>query len=312
MIDKFVSQTAVIVVAAFAIATLGATAALAQNAQTSPAEAAGQIAKPSPYQGVSKPPASDVITTSEEEPPAQSRAAAAPASPQANPTVSKAAPASSPLKPAELKTRPDTYNVSPADPDAEIVTSLSGPENALPQGTVFRVNMLQEVMASDTTPGTPFRAKLSQDLVHNGRIVVPMGSELRGKVIYTSYGRRIGGQSVIHLRADEFILPDGTHYHLHAQVIDTQGSNTKPSGEGNIAYRDNGKHALAEVAVGSGGGALSGALIGGPAGAAVGTAVGAGIMGAHWLMAEHSADLPLESTVVFSLTDPMYLNPTRD
>src|SRR6185437_15833808 len=42
------------------------------HAQSSSAETASQSAKPSPYQGVSKPPASDVITTSEDAPEAPS------------------------------------------------------------------------------------------------------------------------------------------------------------------------------------------------------------------------------------------------
>ncbi len=312
-INKSLTQTAGIAAAAL----LGASVALAQTAQTAqtqPARAAGQMAKPSPYEGVSAPPSDDLITTSEE-PPAQ--LPPAPARPVAHSTpqgnIVQAAPPASPVPAPELKARPSgAYDVTPADPDAEIVTSVPAPPNALPGGTVFRVHMLQEVMASDTAPGTPFRARLSQDLVHDGHIVVPMGSELLGKVIYTSYGRRISGQSVIHLRADEFILPDGTRYHVHAQVIDTLGSNTKPTGEGNIAYKSSGKRDLAVIAAGSGGGAIMGAALAGPAGAAVGTAVGAGIMGTHWLLANHSADLPLESTVVFSLTDPMFLTPTRE
>ena len=309
-INKSLTQTAGIAAAAL----LGASVALAQTAQTQPAPEAGQMAKPSPYEGVSAPPSDDLITTSEE-PPAQlpptPTRPVAPSNPAGS--VAKTAPPASPAQAPELKARPSgTYDVTPADPDAEIVTSVPAPPNALPGGTVFRVHMLQEVMASDTAPGTPFRARLSQDLVHDGHIVVPMGSELLGKVIYTSYGRRISGQSVIHLRPDEFILPDGTRYHVHAQVIDTLGSNTKPTGEGNIAYKSSGKRDLAVIAAGSGGGAIMGAALGGPAGAAVGTAVGAGIMGTHWLLANHSADLPLESTVVFSLTDPMFLTPTRE
>jgi hypothetical protein len=313
-INKSFTQTAGIAAAALLGATLGATVALTQTAPTQSASATSQLEKPSPYQGLSTPPSDDIITTSEE-PPAQLPPAPARPVAQSKPAVSivKAAPPASPVPAPELKARPSgAYDVTPADPDAEIVTSVPAPPNALPGGTVFRVHMLQEVMASDTAPGTPFRARLSQDLVHDGHIVVPMGSELLGKVIYTTYGRRISGQSVIHLRADEFILPDGTRYHLHAQVIDTLGSNTKPTGEGNIAYKSSGKRDLAVIAAGSGGGAIMGAALGGPAGAAVGTAVGAGIMGTHWLLANHSADLPLESTVVFSLTDPMFLTPTRD
>ena len=47
-------------------------------------------------------------------------------------------------------------------------------------------------------------------------------------------------------------------------------------------------------------------------GAVVGTAVGAGVMTAHWLRTNWSANLPAQSTVIFSLTDPMFLSPMQD
>jgi hypothetical protein len=130
--------------------------------------------------------------------------------------------------------------------------------------------------------------------------------------MYATAGRRINGGSIIHLRPDEFILPDGTRYHLHAEVIDTQGSNTKPKGEGDIAADEHGKRSLTEVGLGAGSGAILGAAVGGGVGAVVGTAVGAGVTTAHWLLTNWSADLPASSTVVFSLTDPMFLTPAQD
>lgn len=301
-------------IAVIAAALLGAQA----QAQAAPANSSDQTAKPSPYQGVSKPPASDIITTSEE-PAAQAPAAPAKVAPAVT-SSSSPTPVATTVSPsskldADAENAPAAHVAAAptsADPDAGIVTNVPAPANALPEGTVFRVRMLQNVMASETTPGTPFKAKLSQDLVHNGRIVVPMGSELRGKIVHTSSGRRITGTSVIHLRPDEFVLPDGTRYHLHAMVIDTQGSDTKATGEGNIAQKSHGKRAIAEVAAGGGGGAIIGAAAAGPTGAAVGSVVGAGAMGAHLLLANQSVDLPEGSTVVFSLTDPMFLTPTRE
>lgn len=300
--------------AVVATALLGAQA----QAQAAPANSSGQTAKPSPYQGVAAPPASDVITTSEE-PAAQAPAAPVkitpPASPQASPASLTTSASPSPDRSVAATDAPEhakSASTHAVDPDAGIVTSVQGPANALPEGTVFRVRMLQNVLAAETTPGTPFRAKLSHDLLYNGRIAVPMGSELRGKIVHTSHGRRISGASVIHLRPDEFVLPDGTSYHLHAMAIDTQGSDTRVTGEGNIAQKLHGKRAIAEVAIGGGGGALVGAAVAGPTGAAVGSVVGAGAMGAHLLLANQSVDLPEGSTVVFSLTDPMFLTPTHD
>jgi hypothetical protein len=82
--------------------------------------------------------------------------------------------------------------------------------------------MLQDIDAASTTPNTPFRGTVTQDILRNGKVVVPVGSELHGRVVYATAGRRLNGGSVIHLRPDEFVLPDGTRYHLHAQVIDTK------------------------------------------------------------------------------------------
>lgn len=285
----------------------------------------GQTSKPSPYEGVSVPPASDAITTSEEAPAVAPAAVAAPVRPYAaavasNPDagiIETALPSNTPDYTPHanaLRTRAaDTqYDEANDGRDDGIVTYVPGPANALPEGTVFRVRMMQDIDAASTTPGTPFRATLTKDILRNGRVVVPVGSELRGRVVYATAGRRISGASVIHLRADEFVLPDGTRYHLHAQVIDTEGSDTKAKGEGNIAANQHGKRSLAEVGAGAGSGAIVGAVVGGGVGAVVGTAVGAGVTTAHWLLTSWSANLPASSVVVFSLTDPMFLNPAAD
>jgi hypothetical protein len=296
------------------------------SAQSAPADAAGQVAKPSPYQGVSVPPANDTINTSEEAPatpPPVARPVPAPPIPAAstNPdsgiietALPPTADESSPKSAARLHARSSSSSLdsSTDNRDDGIVTYVPGPANALPEGTVFSVRMLQDIYAESTTAGTPFRATLSQDIMRNGKVVVPVGSELQGRVVYATAGSRIHGASVIHLRPDEFILPDGTRYHLHAMVIDTQGSDTKAKGEGNIAANLHGKRTLAEVGLGAGGGAIVGAAIGGGVGAVVGTAVGAGAATAHWLLTNSSANLPAASTVIFSLTDPMFLTPSQE
>ncbi len=312
---------------------LSGTGMYAQTAPTAPA------AKPSPYEGVSVPPSSDAITTSEETPAAPPAVAApvvaAPAV-TAPVVVSSARPAvaavaSNPdagiIETALPSNTPDytphaaalharaadaRYDVANDNRDDGIVTYVPGPANAVPEGTVFRVRMMQDIDAASTTPGTPFRGTLTRDILRDGKVVVPVGSELRGRVVYATAGRRISGGSVMHLRPDEFVLPDGTRYHLHAQVIDTDGSDTRVKGEGSISANQHGVRSLAEVGMGAGGGAILGAVVGGGVGAVVGTAVGAGVTTAHWLRTNLSANLPASSVVVFSLTDPMFLNPAAD
>ncbi len=278
-------------------------------------------AKPSPYEGTSAPPADDTINTTEQQAPATvTKPEPAPATQTQTPNpdagiIEKPLPPSvqeyTPHANATLQTR-SLSDSSTDDTDAGIVTYVPTPANALAAGTVFRVRMLQEINASSTTPNTPFKATLTQDLMRNGKVVVPVGSELHGRVVYATAGSRWSGGSVLHLRPDEFVLPDGTRYPLHAQVIETVGSDTTAKGEGNIVANEHGKRTVAELGMGAGGGAIIGAAVGGGVGAVVGTAVGAGVVTAHWLRTTWSANLPESSTVVFSLTDPMFLVPAQD
>jgi len=276
-------------------------------------------AKPSPYEGVSTPPANDSINTTEQAPatpapaaaPAPAPAPAAKSNPDAGIIETPLPPSAGDYMPHNAALHPRSFDAS-ADKDDDIVTYVPGPANALPEGTVFKVRMLQDIDAGSTTANTPFRGTVAEDVMRNGKVVIPVGSEVRGRVVYAAAGNRLNGGSVIHLRPDEFVLPDGTRYHMHAQVIDTVGSDTKVKGEGNIAANEHGKRTLAEVGAGAGGGAIIGAAVGGGVGAVVGTAVGAGVMTAHWLRTNWSANLPAQSTVVFSLTDPMFLNPVQD
>jgi hypothetical protein len=291
------------------------------SAQSAPADS-GQAAKPSPYQGVSVPPANDAITTTEQAPAAPAPAtkpapppAAAPAPPPAATSNPDAGIVETPLAPAAgssnaLNAR--GFDSAKDNTDEGIVTYVPGPANALPEGTVFRISMLQDIEAYNTAPNTPFSGKVTQDIMRNGKVIVPAGSELHGRVVYATSASRLHGGSTLHLRADEFVLPDGTRYHVHAQVIDTQGSDTNAKGEGNIVPSAEVKRNLAVLGAGAGGGAMVGAAIGGGVGAIVGSAIGAGAATTHWLLVQRSANLPASSVLIFSLTDPMLLNPVED
>lgn len=305
MMSKRLSLAAAVAAASL----LAASTAVAQSSQNS---------KPSPYQGVSNPPPDSTILTNDAPPEPAPTAKPAPAPAEPAPAAAKtlsptdAFVADEESSGATLSRRPATQESSQivnGKGDDGIVSYLPGPANALPAGTVFHATILQTIVAGETIPGTPFRARLSQDLTYEGRIVVPAGSELRGKVLYAATGRRITGNSVVHLRPDEFVLPNGKRYPLHAEVIDTQGSNTKVSDEGDIIPKAFDKRSAVELAATSGGGALVGAAIAGPVGAAVGSTVGAGVSGARWFLDTQAVDIPAQSTVIFSLTEPMFLNP---
>ena len=301
------------------------------GAQTSSQANQGQgtTAKPSAYgnayQGVSQPADEQIVTNPENNVPANSTipAAAVPAPPPA-PVYQTTAPAAphridpngivevpvaddaTPSRPVEAPVlRSHIYN-----PDAEIVTSVPESPNTLPEGTPFHARLVEQLAADSITPGTPFSAQLTRDVIHMGSVVIPAGSYVHGRVTYVSAGRRIGGQSTMRLRPEEVVLPDGTHYHFRGVVTQTADPNTKTNAEGEVVAKGHPVRTASEFGMTTGSGAIVGAVVGGPIGAGVGAGIGAGVMTVHWLREKNAAVLPAGSSVTFGLSTPITLTPS--
>lgn len=300
--------------------------------------AVAQQSAPSPYQGVSKPPADDSIVTTPDEPqqtaPLRKPSAAVPqraqpAAPTATAVNAASAPAATPpianddsdavqapVNQAEagyVATSSPHLASRPQNPDADIVSVIPSGPNQLPEGTNIRVSLLDSLSSSSTEPGSAFRGRVENDVYKDGRVVIPSGSELRGKVTNVSQGHHIGPSATLRLRPDAVILPDGTAYHLYAEVVGTQARGARTDAEGGIQPSSQVKKNAIEYGAGAGTGAIVGARVAGPTGALVGSLVGAGVVTTHLLVQHPSAvEVPKGSTVTFSLTEPMDLLPTRN
>ena len=192
------------------------------------------------------------------------------------------------------------------DPDANIVTSVEGPANQLPAGTFLKTR-IGESVSTDTTPeGTSFTASLTEPVLREGRVLLPVGSLVNGRVTEVHSGKRISGPATIHLQPQSITLPDGTRYKLLAQVIDTDLSHsTRVDDEGTI--RSHGSSAIQKsaFALATGSGAVAGAVVAGPVGAVVGAGLGAGVSTVVWLREDQHASLPANTGIVFSLLEPL-------
>jgi len=296
----------------------GATLAL-----TSAVTVAQTTAKPSPYEGTAQPPASDEIRATETPeatlpalPPRAASPVQAPASapkpaapPQENPDYGIVdVPATAPAAAAAVQG--PALRTRPYDPDADIVTRVPGSNNELAEGTAIHTRLDQELSSSENGVGTRFTAQVVSEVTQNGRVVIPAGSVVHGKVLHADYGRRIAGRASLRLLADEVVLPDGTRYSITALPSQTsRTSDTRVDGEGTIVSKDHPKRIAAEYALGAGGGAATGAVLAGPTGAVVGTAIGAGLATAHVLLNRQPAVLPAGSSLTFGLTHAMRLTP---
>jgi hypothetical protein len=202
-----------------------------------------------------------------------------------------------------------TKLVSTDDQDAMIVTSVPEREGELREGTLLKTQIMQNLSTKTTLEGTRFTAQLTEAIERNGRVIIPVGSMLEGRVTEVHGGRRISGAAALHLETQDITLPDGTHYVVHAQLIDTGKSEFKVTGEGTLKRKDHAKETLAVMSLTTGSGATAGALIGGGFGALVGAGIGAGVSTVIWLKEDRQATLPKDVALVFSLTTPMVLTP---
>ncbi|HTD96321.1 MAG TPA: hypothetical protein VK627_05310 [Edaphobacter sp.] len=195
------------------------------------------------------------------------------------------------------------------DVDGQIVTSVPEREGELREGTLLRVEMQEGLSTSSTLPGTKFTTQVVEAVEKDGRVIIPIGSILDGQVTEVHGGRRIAGGAALHLEPRSVTLPDGTHYVVHAQLIDTTRSDFNVDREGTLKRRDRAKETLAVMSLATGSGAVAGAMIGGGVGAVVGAGVGAGVSTVMWLKQDRQATLKKDAGLVFSLTTPMILTP---
>ena len=195
------------------------------------------------------------------------------------------------------------------DLDGQIVTSVEEREGELREGTMLRVNMIDGLSTESTQPGAKFTAQIMEAVEKGGRVIIPIGSVLDGQVTEIRSGKRISGGALMHLEPRNITLPDGTHYVVHAQLIDATRSDFKVDNEGTLKKREHPKETLAVMSLATGSSAVAGAMIGGGVGAVVGAGIGAGVSTVIWLKQDRQATLDKDSRLVFMLTTPMILTP---
>jgi hypothetical protein len=211
---------------------------------------------------------------------------------------------------ANIVTSVDRTAEDPAKLDEGVVTSVAEREGEIREGTLIRARIKRELSTSTTVEGTAFVAELTEDVLKDGKVILPVGAILDGKVTQVHSGRRISGAAMMHLEPRSVTLPDGTQYILHAQLIDTSANNNiRVGSEGTLLRRDHAKETMAVVGGVTGAAAATGAMLGGGVGAVVGAGIGAGAGTIVWLKQDRQATLPQDSLLVFSLTTPMVLKP---
>ncbi len=194
------------------------------------------------------------------------------------------------------------------DPDGDIVHPQPLQPGMLGYGATIRVRLLDRLSTAYNHPGDPFHATVASDVLQNGQVLIPAGSHLDGVVASVSTGRA-GGHGSMHLRPDTVILPDGSRFHLYAQLSGAPGSRARVGGEGAVTPGSRLEKDGIEYGGGVGAGLITGAILGGPPGALAGTIIGAGAVTVHLLVDHPQATLENGTVLIFTLNESLNLVP---
>ena len=201
----------------------------------------------------------------------------------------------------------DTTDPSVADDSGIVLEAPVGPDE-VPPATILRSHLMTPISTTVTRAGSYFSASLSYDIVRHGRVLIPAGTTITGRISTIHAGRHLGASAAIHLEPRSITLPDGTSLPLSAEVVDLGGMHgVNVTAEGTVVQNAFTRKDAAVIGGSTGSGALVGAAVGGGVGAAVGAAIGAGVGTFYWINRDREASLPAGTEIDFSLDNILNL-----
>jgi type IV secretion system protein VirB10 len=174
-------------------------------------------------------------------------------------------------------------NTQPSPDDAKSATS--GGKVMIPAGTQVPIVLKQALTTKSARPGDPVYAATSFPVVDNGRIIIPAGTYVQGRISSVKRGGTVKGRAEILIHFTTLIYPSGYTVMLPGSIEGVPGSertNIKDE-EGTIQQSGQKGHELGTAAKTAGTGAVIGAAatrsvkgagIGGAAGGVAGLAIG--------------------------------------
>ena len=204
--------------------------------------------------------------------------------------------------PVEPEPAPEAEETEPArEPEPEPEPEVSTVSVSVPAGTTFAAELQDTLSSATSRVGDTFRARIAGDVVDNGEVVIPAGSEVVGEVTEVVALRKVGGKARLAVRFTDLVLPSGSTVPIRATLTQEGRSETG---------RD-----AATIGGGAAGGAVlgrvlskkdrsKGALIGAIIGAAAGAVIAARTPG-------EEATIPQGTVVNVELRDSVQVRVRR-
>ena len=178
---------------------------------------------------------------------------------------------------------PQSAAPPPVEPAPPLAPRATGERVTVPAGTKLPVILENGISTHSAKPGDSVYFQTAFPVTQDNRIIIPVGSYVRGAILEAKRPGRVKGRGEIRLRLDTLILPNGYTINLNAAPTsgDT-GGKEKVDSEGKIEGDSSKGRDVATVASTAGQGAIIGAIAGRTA---KGAGIGAGIGGAVGLAA---------------------------
>jgi type IV secretion system protein VirB10 len=175
---------------------------------------------------------------------------------------------------------PPTPAARPAPAPSPRATG-NGQTITVPSGTRLGVTLENGISTNSAKPGDSVYFRTSFPVTMNNKVVIPVGSYLRGEVTDSKRPGRVKGKGELRIRLNTLIFPNGYTVDLNAEPHSTDGGGTKTDSEGKITG-PGGKGKDAETIATT---TVAGAGIGAIAAGGKGAGIGAGIGGVAGLAA---------------------------
>jgi hypothetical protein len=200
---------------------------------------------------------------------------------------------------------PPTAKPNPATPRP----ASTGQTILVPTGTRIGVILENGISTATAKPGDSVYFRTSFPITIDNKVVIPVGSYLRGEVLETKRPGRIKGKGEFRVKLNTLVLPNGYTVNMNAEPHSADGGQVKTDQEGKMTGPGGKGKDAGTIATTTATGAGIGAIADGAKGAGIGAGIGglAGL-GAILLTRGPEAQLPRGSSMDLQLERDLLLD----
>jgi hypothetical protein len=187
--------------------------------------------------------------------------------------------------------------------------ATSGQTVLIPVGTHVGVVLESGISTATAKPGDSLYFRTSFPITINNRVIVPVGSYLRGEVTESKRPGRIKGKGELRIRLNTMVFPNGYTVDMNAEPHSADGGQVKTDSEGKMTGPGGKGKDATTVATTTATGAGIGAIADGAKGAGIGAGIGGAVgLAAILLSRGPEAQLPRGSSMDLVLEHDLQLD----